>query len=131
VRDDQPVYALTASMKAGALEKRTKDLGEFMPNAEIAAKAMEKHSHSVVYLNRETLVPCVIEYLAADGTVSSTTTFSNLKFNVALADELFKYTPPADVKVLDMDELMDGLRGKGKGADQKTTQPPEPPKADF
>ncbi len=69
-----------------------------------------------------------IEMFAKDNaTVAMTQEFKNIQFNVDLADDLFQFTPPEGVQVIDMSKMMQQMKQRPAPGKQNGLPPGHPP----
>ncbi len=68
-----------------------------------------------LYVGVEDGFPRKMEMLGQDGTPTMTMTYNNVVINEPLDDELFVYSPPDGVQVMDMTEMLQGALDAGAG----------------
>jgi len=69
-----------------------------------SAKPNESHmeiSQVLLSIDKTNGIIQKIQYFRSDGSVESTETISNVKFNIEMEDSKFKFTPPAGIEIID------------------------------
>jgi len=110
------VYVLEGRLKEGVVEQQTKIAREAGGEraAQMTKQQLEMMDRSRIYVDKTTHLVRRTEVLDPQEDVLIRVDLTNIKLNVALDENDFKYTPPDGVKVLDMDEQMKAARGGDK-----------------
>jgi outer membrane lipoprotein-sorting protein len=101
--DGQPMWVLEGTLKAPAAADKAA-----APGASDPEKARLSIGKKDNYLHR-------VRGYDKTGAEVADMQMTNIKVNGALAPALFKYTPPADAKVMDMTKGMPSMGGAPKG----------------
>jgi len=110
------VYVLEGRLKEGVVEQQTKIAREAGGEraAQMAKQQLEMMDRSRIYVDKTTYLVRRTEVLDPQEDVLIRVDLTNIKLNVALDENDFKYTLPDGVKVVDMDEQMKAARGGDK-----------------
>jgi hypothetical protein len=114
---DTEVYVLEGRLREGIVERCVKNAGDVAgaQSAAMTRAQLESMDKARIYVRKDEMMFVKSEVFGRDGSVVVGIELSNLKRDIKIDEAEFKYTPPAGVQVMDMEEQFKTLRGAGQG----------------
>ncbi|MCZ7648846.1 MAG: hypothetical protein M5U26_26910 [Planctomycetota bacterium] len=115
---ERAVYVLKGKIKANAADEAAKRAEE-VGGAQAAAMAraqMQGMDSATIYIDKEDLLVRKLNVLDAQGAAVMEMDMKNMKINVELKEDEFKYTPPEGATVMDVEEMLRKAKEGGGAA---------------